>query len=101
VCADGLLFTISHVGVLMCRSADTGEVHWNHRLAARCLASPVIGDGKLYVVDQEGTLTVFAADVSATKLLAEYRLDASCAATPALADSAIFVRTARRLACLE
>jgi outer membrane protein assembly factor BamB len=95
------LFTISHVGVVMCRSAETGEQHWNHRLAARCLASPVIGDGKLYVVDQEGTLTVLAADLAEAKVLAEHRFNESCAATPALANGAIFVRTARQLYCLE
>lgn len=99
VCWDGLLFSTSHLGVLTCRDAETGQIHWTKRLGSRCLASLVAGDGKVYALDQEGTLNVFAAEV-AEKLMATYAFDEPCAATPAVAAKSIFVRTARHLYCV-
>lgn len=93
VCWNGLLFSISHVGVLTCRDADSGQIHWTERLGGRCLASLVAGDGKVYAVDQTGMLTVFAADTTGT-MLASHAFGENCSATPALAAGAIFARTA-------
>jgi len=100
VCWDGLLFAVSHLGVLSCRSADTGDVHWSKRLGARYLGSIVAGDGKLFAVDHEGTLFVVSADRQGA-VLAEFPLFEPCAATPALADRCIFVRTSRHVICVE
>src|SRR6267143_1372376 len=48
VCWDSRLFSVSHMGVLTCRDAESGQIHWTMRLASRCLASLVAGDGKVY-----------------------------------------------------
>ncbi|HZZ77170.1 MAG TPA: PQQ-binding-like beta-propeller repeat protein [Gemmataceae bacterium] len=100
VCWDGLLFSTSHVGVLTCRDADTGRIHWTERLGSRCLASLVAGDGKVYALDQEGMLQVFAADADEREL-ARHDFRETCAATPALTANAIYVRTSRHLYCME
>lgn len=87
---------MSHVGVLSCQDVESGEIHWTQRLGSRCLASLAAGDGKIYALDQEGTLHVFAADATET-VLATHTLSESCSATPALVDGAVFVRTSRHL----
>jgi outer membrane protein assembly factor BamB len=99
VCWDGLLFSTSHNGVLTCRDAESGRPHWTERLGARCLASLAAGDGKVYTLDQEGMLQVFAADTTCT-VLASHHLRESCSATPALAANALFVRTAGHVYCI-
>ena len=99
VCWDGLLFSISHVGVLTCTDAETGRIHWTKRLGNRFLASLAAGDGKLYALDQEGTLNVIAANTTGS-VLATHSLFENCSATPAIAAGAVFVRTADHLYCL-
>src|ERR1700730_13678234 len=99
VCWDGLLFSISHVGILTCRDAEFGRIHWTQRLGSRCLASLVAGDGKLYALDQEGTLHVLAADATGSEL-ATHALRENCSATPAIAAGVLFVRTSGHFYCI-
>ena len=101
VCWNGLLFSMSDLGVLTCRDAETGRIHWTERerLAGRFLASLVAGDGKLYAVNQEGTLHVLAADTTGS-VLATHSLLENCSATPAIAGTVLFVRTTAHLHCI-
>jgi outer membrane protein assembly factor BamB len=99
VCWDGHLFSVSHLGVLTCRDAESGQVHWTTRLGSRCLASLVAGDGKVYALDQDGILQVFAAGSTGT-LLATPSLDEPCTATPALVPGMLIVRTSGHVCCL-
>jgi hypothetical protein len=63
-------------------------------------ASPVIGDDKIYVVAEDGTVLVVQAGKE-MKLLARNALEESAIlATPALADGAIFFRADKRLFCI-
>jgi len=99
VCWDGLLFSVSHLGILTCRDAQTGNIHWTERLDNRCLASLVAGDGKVYALDQEGTLHVYAADATAN-LLVTHSFRENASATPAIAANMLFVRTSGHLHCV-
>jgi outer membrane protein assembly factor BamB len=99
VCWDGLLFSVSHLGVLTCRDAESGQIHWTERLGGRCLASLVAGDGKLYALDQEGTLHVLAAN-STGSMLATLSLLENCSATPAITAGVLFVRSSGHLFCI-
>jgi outer membrane protein assembly factor BamB len=99
VCWDGLVFSVAHIGVLTCRDAQSGQIHWKQRLGSRCLASLVAGDGKVYALDQEGKLHVFAADATGS-VLATHSFDELCSATPAIATSLLFVRTSGHLYCI-
>lgn len=101
VCWEGLLFSVSKNGVLYCRDAAADHVFWDLRLRGRFLASLVAGDGKVYVLNDDGMMFVVAADRKA-HLLAENRMDADgiCAATPAIADGCLFLRTGQYLVCI-
>jgi outer membrane protein assembly factor BamB len=96
VCWNGLVFSVSHARMLNCLDADSGIIRWTKRLEGRCLASLVAGDDKLYVLDQEGNLQVFAADAIGS-LLATHSFFENCAATPALVENGLFVRTSGNL----
>ena len=63
-------------------------------------ASPVAGDGKVYITSAEGRITVLKADASLTILKVNDLRD-EIYATPALVDGSIFVRTRSRLYCFR
>lgn len=97
---DGLVFTVKDGGVLQCLNAGTGKQLKQLRLEASdsYYASPVGGDGKVYVLDEIGRLTVISATDQAEVLhTADFKEDVF--ATPAIVDGRIYLRTAKALYC--
>ena len=100
VCWDGLVFSMSHIGILTGRDAESGHIHWTKRLGSQYLALALVaGDGKLYALDQNGTLNVLAADKTGSEL-ATHSLHESCSATPAIAAGVLIVRTSGHVYCI-
>ena len=100
VVAGGAVFVVSDEGGVVTKiDAATGDLIGRRRLPGgigRTFASPVAGDGKVYLVSHEGTVTVLDAQGD-LEPLAVNELGDPCYATPALADGRIFLRTARAL----
>ena len=97
---NGRLFTIKDGGILQCLDAQTGKAARPLRLEASgsYYASPAAGDGKLFLVDEQGRLTVVAATDELTLLhTSDFQEDVY--ATPALVDGRIYLRTASSLYC--
>lgn len=97
---NGLIFTVKDGGVLQCLDAKTGKSLKQLRLEASdsYYASPVSGDGKVYLLDEIGRLTVLSATDKAEVLhTADFKEDVY--ATPALVDGRIYLRTAKALYC--
>ena len=59
-------------------------------------ASPVSGDGKIYVASENGKIVVLK-DAPALEVLAVNDMGDSILGTPAIADGALFVRTRKSL----
>jgi outer membrane protein assembly factor BamB len=97
----GLIFTIKDGGILNCLDAKTGEPTKHKRIAATgsYYASPVAGDGKVYLVNSDGELTVISAEPQ-WKVLSEAEFGERVFATPALVDGKIYLRTTGHLWCL-
>ncbi|HKI38274.1 MAG TPA: PQQ-binding-like beta-propeller repeat protein [Gemmataceae bacterium] len=69
------------------------------RLRGTFWASPVAGDGKIYVANEEGT--VFVVKVGdKPELVATNPIGEEVIATPAIADGALFLRTKEHLYCI-
>lgn len=94
--ADGLIYSVSDLGVLVCLDALSGKPVWQERLGGNYWASPVLADGRLYFSSENGTITVLRAGRSFEKL-AETKLDGSIFASPAVVDSTLLVRTDKAL----
>lgn len=62
-------------------------------------ASPIYGDGKIYIAGENGNVVVLRNDAN-YELLAKNDMGESILATPALADGKIFIRTRTKLYCL-
>ncbi|MCX6901583.1 MAG: PQQ-binding-like beta-propeller repeat protein [Verrucomicrobia bacterium] len=95
------LYVIKEGGILSCFDPATGKLLNRQRLAAtgNYYASPVAGDGKLYLVSEKGRVTVLAAG-PALKVLTQSSFGERCLATPAIVGGTLYLRTERALFCL-
>ncbi len=65
---DGLVYAAEFAGIVHCLDAETGEVYWEHDLQSDVWSSPYYVDGKVYVGDANGHMTVFKASKQTTVL---------------------------------
>lgn len=93
---EGLLYMTNEVGVVTCADARTGERVWRHRLDGVFFASPVAGDGKVYMVSETGDTFVLRAGRSA-EVLARNDLGERFIASPAISQGRLFLRSDRTL----
>ena len=100
VLAGNLIFQVEFNGKLSCVNADNGKVLWDKKLGtAQIHASPLYGDGKLYVPMEEGVLHILKVDAKGAESLAEVHLDGKCIGSPACYKGQIYVHTTKRLYC--
>jgi outer membrane protein assembly factor BamB len=100
--ADGRMFVVKAGGISSCFDAADGKPLWSQKRIQNIgeyFASPVTGDGKIYVVGENGTVVVLAS-APELKVLAKNDLGDSCLATPAIADGRLFFRVRKKLICV-
>ncbi|MBN8247223.1 MAG: PQQ-binding-like beta-propeller repeat protein [Verrucomicrobia bacterium] len=90
------LYWVSDAGVAACVDPKTGAGFWSERLGGGFSASPILADGRLIFINEEGTAFVVARGRD-FRLLARNELGERTLASPAVADGALFVRTETRL----
>jgi hypothetical protein len=93
---DGLLYMTNEVGVVTCADARTGETVWRHRLGGVFFASPVAGDGKVYMVSETGETFVLRAGRK-PEVLARNEVGERLIASPAISQGRLFLRSDRTL----
>lgn len=93
---QGLLYMTNEVGVVTCADARTGTEIWRHRLGGVFFASPVAGDGKVYMVSETGETFVLQAG-RAPLVLARNDLGERFIASPAISQGRVFLRSDRTL----
>ena len=100
VCHRGLMFMVKNGGIFSARHTATGKMAKVGRVSdtGQYYASPVAGDGKVYVLSQDGGLTVVSAEKE-WKVLHTARFGEETFATPALVEGKIYLRTAGSLYC--
>lgn len=99
--SGGRMFLIKQGGIASSFGIDRGEPIWERQrigTAGNYLASPVHGDGKIYVTSEPGILTVIA-DGPTLQVLSRNDFEEPIAATPAISDGLLFVRGRTRLHC--
>jgi len=95
------LFLIQDAGVATCLDALTGKPRWTHRVGGEFVASPIIGDGHIFAIDEQGTTTIFSADPKQYTEIAKNKLNEQCQASPAVIDNALLIRTVSALYRIE
>lgn len=92
---------VNDSGILISFDPATGNVIKQGRLKGaidKYFASPVGADGKIYLISQDGTVSVVKA-APEWEVLAVNNLDDEVFATPAIASGKFFVRTMKALYC--
>lgn len=86
----GLVYTTELQGVVSCRELATGKALWSHDLLSLVWGSPLVADGKVYVVNADGEVAIFQAGTS-KKLLSKNALPGIAHGTCAAANGALYV----------
>ncbi len=96
------LYVLVDNGILNCLEAATGKVVYQGKRIERGTysASPLLADGKIYCINEEGTTTVVKAGQE-FEVLALNKLDGLTLASPVAVDDEIFIRTADYLYCIR
>jgi outer membrane protein assembly factor BamB len=95
----GILYVLGNNGVFDAYGLKTGAEIYRQRLSTigdGYSASPVASDGKIYLSNEDGDMTVVTAG-PAFKALATNSMGDLLMATPALSDGVMYVRTAKTL----
>ncbi|MFO7621882.1 MAG: PQQ-binding-like beta-propeller repeat protein [Bacteroidales bacterium] len=92
------LYNVNWNGMVNCLDPATGKEIYNGKLGntKSFVASPVASDGRIYIVDEEGTLYIIQ-DGDKFNLLAEIPLGGICMTAPAITDGMIYFRTQSQL----
>jgi len=92
----GLLYMTGDVGVVTVVDAKTGERVFQDRVGGVYTASPVAGDGKVYLVSEDGETIVLRAGRTPS-ILARNKLSARQLASPAIAGGRLYIRSDDKL----
>ncbi|HUF61138.1 MAG TPA: PQQ-binding-like beta-propeller repeat protein [Verrucomicrobiales bacterium] len=93
---DEELYLVDDNGIVTCLEARTGKEHWVERLVGNYSASPVLAAGRIYIVSEEGLVSVLAPGQTFQRL-AESDLEERVLASPAPVSGGFLVRTAGNL----
>jgi outer membrane protein assembly factor BamB len=84
--------------VLSCGDLLTGKVDWQMRLNSKgSYASPLAGNGHLYLVDEDGVLQTIRLGGKKGEVASRLELGEKIMCTPALAGGALYVRSDQHL----
>jgi outer membrane protein assembly factor BamB len=89
---QGLIYMVGDVGVLTVTDAKDGTRTHQERIGGVYSASPVAGDGKIYLLSEDGETIVVAAGRT-PRILARNRLAARQLASPAVSGGRLFIRS--------
>jgi outer membrane protein assembly factor BamB len=93
---DGLVYAAEYDGFLHCLDAKTGKHYWEEDVKTNVWASPLWVDGKVYLVDDSGIVTIFEHGKE-KKVLPKVEMDSGMKAGPVVANGVLYLLTGERL----
>jgi outer membrane protein assembly factor BamB len=92
------LYNVNWNGTVMCLDPSNGNEIYRAKLgeSKSFIASPVASDGRIYIVDEEGTVYIIK-DGDSFRLLAEIPLGDICMTAPSITKGEIIFRTQKYL----
>jgi outer membrane protein assembly factor BamB len=99
VANDQYVFLVTSYGTAVCYDAAKGEKYWEHEFGNTTYASPILADGKVYIIDKQGIMHIVRADREFI-LVSEPRLGESSVCTPAMSGGRIYIRGEKNLYCI-
>jgi len=89
---NGHVYGINDTGVAFCWRADDGKEMWSAPLCGPVSASPILADGIIYQIDQQGKLVAFRDHPELFEKRFEVPLGTSAFATPTICHGRLFCR---------
>ena len=110
--ADGLLFISDFSGLFHCLDARTGKVHWSFDMLAQAWGSPLIVEGKVYIGDEDGDVSIFPltsdrdkalieVDEELKPALGEINMKNSVYSTPVVANNVLYIANKTHLFAIQ
>ncbi len=96
---NGILFYSDFSGFLHALDIKTGKPFWTHDMFAAIWGSPMVIDGKVYLGDEDGDVTVLNADRT-LKVIGENNMGSSVYSTPVPAHGTLFIVNRNQLVAL-
>lgn len=97
----GLLFIADYSGFVYCIDADTGKENWIYDTKAHMWSSTLVGDGKLYIGDEDGDVTILPAradfDPKKDKPILDVNLQAPIYSSPIFANGRLYIASQSHL----
>lgn len=90
--SDGIVYAANFSGFLHALDLKTGEMLWEHDMLAAVWGSPYVVDGKVFIGDEDGDVSVLQAGRS-LEVLSEVNFGNTIYSTPVVANGTLFVMT--------
>jgi len=87
---DGLLYVADFSGLFHCLDLKTGKPHWTHDMLAASWGSPLIADGKVYIGDEDGDITIFKLGTE-PEVVTEINMGNSVYSTPIAVGDTLYI----------
>ncbi len=103
ICDGKYFYMVEDRGLVTCLDAKSGSVIYEVQATREGIvsASPIIANGKMYILNENGVTTIVATGPE-FKILGTNELDGSYTlASPAVSGSQLFIRTSSHLYCIE
>jgi hypothetical protein len=99
--SEDLLYVVDLAGIVHCLDArgedGKAKVHFTFDLLSQSWSSPLIADGRVWIGDEDGDITVFELGAEHSEPVAEINMGSSLYSTPVAAGDTLFVSTRDRL----
>ena len=96
---DGLVYFADFSGFVHCLDAKTGQPYWTHDMFAAIWGSTMFIDGRIYIGDEDGDITVLQHGKK-LEVLDEVNMNSSVYSTPVPANGALYISTRNQLYAL-
>lgn len=101
--SDGMVFAADLSGFVHCIELKTGKRHWVHDMLSGVWGSPLVADGKVFIGNEDGTLTIFKASKDKAEILAKKDTVnySSIYSTPTFSNGVMFLSDRTRLYAVD
>ncbi|OFY34336.1 MAG: hypothetical protein A2275_02750 [Bacteroidetes bacterium RIFOXYA12_FULL_35_11] len=87
-------------GEVACYNTKDGTIFWQHEFDIGFYSSPIIADGKIYLINRDGVMHIMKLD-KIFNLISEPKLGEKTDCTPAFAKERIYIRGQNNLYCIK
>ena len=93
---DDLVYAADFTGRLFCLDANTGSLYWQHDTESNIWSSPLVADGRVYLGNEDGILTIMKTGKK-KEVLNNVEFSAPIYSSPIAANGVLYIATQTHL----